>query len=55
MAERISKYEPDILFGIESRGFLIAAPVAYALGCGFAMIRKKDKLPGETISYTYSL
>ena len=41
MAERISKYEPDMLFGIESRGFLVAAPVAYALGCGFAMIRKK--------------
>ena len=55
MAERISKYEPDMLFGIESRGFLVAAPVAYALGCGFAMIRKKGKLPGETIAYTYAL
>ena len=55
MAERISKYEPDMLFGIESRGFLVAAPVAYALGCGFAMIRKKEKLPGETIAYTYAL
>ena len=55
MAERISKYEPDMLFGIESRGFLGAAPVAYALGCGFAMIRKKEKLPGETIAYTYAL
>lgn len=55
MAERISKFEPDMLFGIESRGFLVAAPVAYALGCGFAMIRKKEKLPGETIAYTYAL
>jgi adenine phosphoribosyltransferase len=55
MAERISKYKPDMLFGIESRGFLVAAPVAYALGCGFAMIRKKEKLPGETIAYTYAL
>jgi len=55
MAERISKYEPDMLFGIESRGFLVAAPVAYALGCGFAMIRKKEKLPGKTIAYTYAL
>ena len=55
MAERISEYEPDMLFGIESRGFLVAAPVAYALGCGFAMIRKKEKLPGETIAYTYAL
>ena len=41
MAERISQYKTDMLFGIESRGFLVAAPVAYALGCGFAMIRKK--------------
>ncbi|MGB0576648.1 MAG: adenine phosphoribosyltransferase [Alphaproteobacteria bacterium] len=55
MAERISKYKPDMLFGIESRGFLVAAPVAYALGCGFAMIRKKEKLPGETIAFTYAL
>ena len=55
MAERISKYKPDMLFGIESRGFLVAAPGAYALGCGFAMIRKKEKLPGETIAHTYAL
>ena len=55
LAEKIARYEPDMLFGIESRGFLVAAPVAYKLGCGFAMIRKKEKLPGETIAYTYAL
>jgi adenine phosphoribosyltransferase len=44
-----------MLFGIESRGFLVGAPVAYRLGCGFAMIRKKEKLPGETIAFTYAL
>jgi adenine phosphoribosyltransferase len=33
----------------------VAAPVAYALGCGFVMVRKKAKLPGETIAYTYAL
>lgn len=55
LAERIAVHEPDMLFGIESRGFLVAAPVAYKLGCGFAMIRKKEKLPGETIAYTYAL
>jgi adenine phosphoribosyltransferase len=55
LAERIAAHKPDMLFGIESRGFLVAAPVAYRLGCGFAMIRKKEKLPGETIAYTYAL
>jgi adenine phosphoribosyltransferase len=46
---------PDLLVGIESRGFLVAAPLAYSLGCGFAMVRKRGKLPGETIRYTYDL
>ena len=55
LSERIAVHKPDMLFGIESRGFLVAAPVAYRLGCGFAMIRKKEKLPGETIAYTYAL
>lgn len=44
LAERIEIHKPDILFGIESRGFLIAAPIAYKLGCGCAMIRKKRKI-----------
>jgi adenine phosphoribosyltransferase len=55
LAERIKVHEPEMIFGIESRGFLVAAPVAYKLGCGCAMVRKKEKLPGETIAYTYSL
>lgn len=55
MAERIARHEPEMLVGIESRGFLVAAPVAYRLGCGFAMVRKQQKLPGETLAYTYSL
>lgn len=55
MAETIRGHEPDLLFGIESRGFLVAAPLAYKLGCGCAMIRKKEKLPGETVAYTYAL
>src|SRR6202142_990946 len=46
---------PDLLVGIESRGFLVAAPLAYALGSGFAMVRKQGKLPGRTVSYTYDL
>ncbi len=48
-------YQPELLIGIESRGFLVAAPLAYSLGCGFAMVRKKGKLPGVTIPYTYDL
>jgi adenine phosphoribosyltransferase len=48
-------HHPDLLVGIESRGFLVAAPLAYSLGCGFVMVRKKGKLPGATIRYTYDL
>lgn len=48
-------HKPDLLAGIESRGFLVAAPLAYALGCGFVMLRKKGKLPGVTVPYTYDL
>jgi adenine phosphoribosyltransferase len=55
LADAIRAHRPDVLVGIESRGFLVAAPLAYALGCGFVMIRKKGKLPGATIPYTYDL
>lgn len=55
MSEAIAPDKPDVLLGIESRGFLVAAPVALQLGCGFAMIRKKGKLPGRTVKYTYEL
>ena len=51
----VELHRPDLLLGIESRGFLVAAPLAYALGCGFAMIRKRGKLPGPTIPLTYDL
>jgi adenine phosphoribosyltransferase len=40
---------------VESRGFIIGAPVAYLLGAGFVPIRKKGKLPAETIGYDYEL
>ncbi|HYE50768.1 MAG TPA: adenine phosphoribosyltransferase [Azospirillaceae bacterium] len=55
MAEEVAPHKPDLLVGIESRGFLAAAPLALALGVGFAMVRKKGKLPGETIRYSYDL
>ncbi|BDD06224.1 adenine phosphoribosyltransferase [Aureibacter tunicatorum] len=41
--------------GIESRGFIVGAALAYKLGAGFVLIRKQGKLPAETIKKTYSL
>ena len=55
MAEVIRPYKPDLLAGIESRGFLVAAPLALALGTGLVMLRKKGKLPGLTVHHTYAL
>ena len=55
MAETVKAYKPDVLAGIESRGFLLAAPLAIALGTGFVMLRKKGKLPGITVRHTYAL
>ncbi len=55
LAEVVEQHKPDVLAGIESRGFLVAAPLALKLGIGFVMIRKKGKLPGKTIPFTYDL
>ncbi len=55
LAKEVSKHQPDILAGIESRGFLVAAPLALKLGLGFTMVRKQGKLPGPTIPYEYDL
>lgn len=55
LAEAVAPHKPDLLAGIESRGFLVTAPLAYRLGLGFIMLRKKGKLPGATIPYTYDL
>ena len=55
LARLVSNYKPDLLAGIESRGFLLAAPLALKLGCGFVMVRKRGKLPGSTIGLDYAL
>jgi adenine phosphoribosyltransferase len=55
LAEALRPHKPDLLAGIESRGFLVAAPLALKLGCGFIMVRKRGKLPGETRRFTYQL
>lgn len=55
MAEQIKDLSMDYIVGIESRGFLFGAALAYKLGLGFVPIRKEGKLPGKTISYEYEL
>ena len=55
MARLVHQWHPDTLAGIESRGFLFAAPLAQQLGCGFSMLRKPGKLPGKTIGLDYGL
>ncbi len=45
----------DKVVGIESRGFVFAAPLAYAIGAGFTMARKPGKLPWEVIREVYAL
>ena len=55
MASLVREHRPTMLAGIESRGFLIAAPLALKLGCGFVMLRKPGKLPGEVTGLDYAL
>jgi adenine phosphoribosyltransferase len=55
LAQAVSIFKPDLLAGIESRGFLLAAPLALELGLGFTMIRKQGKLPGPCVKYEYQL
>ncbi|MGH7964780.1 MAG: adenine phosphoribosyltransferase [Candidatus Binatia bacterium] len=45
----------DIVLGVESRGFLIGSAVAYALGCGIAVVRKPGKLPAAIFHASYAL
>lgn len=55
MAEPYLKDRPDIIVGIDARGFILSAVMAYKLGTGLAIIRKKGKLPHKTISQDYTL
>src|SRR3990172_1706175 len=52
---RYAKAKIDKVAGIETRGFIIGAALAYQLGLGFVPIRKKGKLPAETIGHDYEL
>ncbi len=55
LSEKILVFRPDVLVGIESRGFLLAAPLAHRLACGFIMVRKSGHLPGDTRSMAYDM
>ncbi|RIW37658.1 adenine phosphoribosyltransferase [Bacillus salacetis] len=55
IVEYAKEKQIDLVVGPEARGFIIGCPVAYALGVGFAPVRKPGKLPRETISVDYGL
>lgn len=55
IVEHLKDKNVDVILGPEARGFIFGVPVAYALGVGFVPVRKKGKLPAETVSVEYSL
>jgi adenine phosphoribosyltransferase len=55
MTEQCRGMQIDTVIGVESRGFIFGAPVAYQLGTGFVPVRKPKKLPHETASVSYEL
>ncbi len=55
LARRYADVKIDKIAGIEARGFILGAPLAYVLGKGFIPIRKKGKLPAETLGHDYEL
>lgn len=55
LAEQLKGVDVDLIVGIESRGFLFGAALAYKLGLGFVPIRKRGKLPAKIVSKEYAL
>lgn len=55
MLERIGRRDVDVVVGMESRGFIFGAPIAYKLGVGFVPVRKLGKLPADVVSVEYDL
>lgn len=55
MADSLRDLNVDVIVGPEARGFVVGAPVAYALNAGFVLARKPGKLPAETMSISYGL
>ena len=55
MCDSVSELEIDLVAGIDARGFIFASGIASKLNKGLVMLRKKDKLPGKTLSQEYNL
>ena len=55
MLKQVEDIEFDAVAGLESRGFLFGAPIAYMRKKGLITVRKKGKLPGETVCQSYAL
>lgn len=55
MADQVAGKQIDVVVGMESRGFIFSAPLAYKLGAGLVPVRKLGKLPAETIEVEYAL
>jgi adenine phosphoribosyltransferase len=55
LADKCADMQPDYILGMESRGFIFAAPLAYRLNAGFVPVRKPGKLPAEAFSVEYAL
>ena len=55
LTEQIRSHRPDVVLGIEARGFIFAPALAYHLGAGFVPVRKPNKLPAETERISYEL
>ncbi|MBQ0001708.1 MAG: adenine phosphoribosyltransferase [Clostridiales bacterium] len=55
MQDLLKDVDVDVIVGAESRGFVFGAPLAYNLGKPFVLVRKKGKLPCETVSKSYDL
>lgn len=55
MAEYFQDHNVEMIVGVESRGFILGAPLAYEMGLGFTLIRKPKKLPGQVLAVEYDL
>lgn len=55
LADLVRPMQPDIITGVDARGFLFALPLALSLDCGMVMVRKAGKLPGELFEQSYAL
>ena len=53
--QRFRNHRIDVVVGVEARGYILAAPLAYEIGAGFVPVRKPGKLPGSKVTEEYAL